>query len=160
MLLVTFFSFTNSSIERGWQRFYMQWVIKAKIINIWCMNIKEKWVWLIYLWTNMRHDWVLKYWWPMNVLSYIVETSRFPWNIVHRKRDMKVSLLNTCTWRMTFSKNWAWNGIIFPLCYPLKLYNIFQSKEICRCSSLLFSWSFFLWEILIVDKILKLFELK
>lgn len=152
MLLVTFFSFTNSSMERGWQRFYMQWVIKAKIINIWCMNIKEKWVWLMYLWTNMRHDW-----WPMNVLSYIVETSRFPWNIVHRKRDMKISLLNTCTWRMTFSKNWAWNRISFPLCYPLKLYNIFQSKEICRCSSLLFSWSFFLWEILIVDKILKLF---
>ena len=106
------------------------------------MNIKEKWVWLIYLWINMRHDWVLKYWWPMNVLSYIVETSRFPWNIVHKKRDMKVSLLNTCTWRMTFSKNWAWNGISFPLCYPLKLCNIFQSKEICRCSSLLFSWSF------------------
>lgn len=56
MLLVTFFSFTNSSMERGWQRFYMQWVIKAKIINIWCMNIKEKWVWLMYLWTNMQHD--------------------------------------------------------------------------------------------------------
>ena len=42
------------------------------------------------------------------------ETSRFPSNLVHKKRHLKFSLLYTCMWHVNFSNICAWNRIRTP----------------------------------------------
>ena len=53
-------------------------------------------------WTCVRGVCLLKYKWTANIFFHFVKTSRFPWKLVHRRRDFQISLLNSwrvkCAW--------------------------------------------------------------
>ena len=62
---------------------------------------------------------LLKCTWPVNFFFHFVKTSRFPRNLVHKKRDSKVFLF--LTWRGNFSKKIrAWNTITISTLLPIK----------------------------------------
>ena len=59
-----------------------------------------------------------KYIWSINFFFHFVNTSRFPWNLEHKKGDLKFSPLYML--HVNFSKISLWNRIRTPppFCYP------------------------------------------
>ena len=83
---------------------------KAKLCVI--LNFTERWVWLEKFESALNMICFPKYIWSINFFFHFVKTSRFPWNLEHKKGDLKFSLLYML--HVNFSKISLLNGIRTP----------------------------------------------
>ena len=78
-------------LYRGWQRFYMWCIIKAKI-NTQGVNFTKRWEWFSNLLTSMRHDLPPQIYMNHEFFSFnFTKTSRFSWNLVNKIYDLNFS---------------------------------------------------------------------